>query len=174
MNLYEILSSIPDKRSSHGKRYELALILSIVFFATISGYVGARAIDDFVKKNKSRLRKYFSLERKSLPARKTIFTAIKLLDFNDLIEAFSLWCNKYVEISDDEWLSVDGKAISGTITNQYDKYQNFVSMVSIFFQNQKQVLTSKNLFNKKESELKSFEDILDDLHLDKKAIFTLY
>lgn len=173
MNLYKVLSTIPDKRSVHGKRYDLALILSIVLFATISGYIGARAIDDFVNKNKQRLIKYFELERKTLPARKTIFAAIRILDFNDLMKAFSLWCNSYVQISDNEWLSVDGKAIRGTITNQFNKYQSFVSMVSIFSQKKKQVITSKNLFNKKQSELKSFEDILDDLQLDKKAIFTL-
>jgi hypothetical protein len=173
MTLYEIFLTVPDKRNNSGKRYDLALILSIVLFATISGYIGARAIDDFVNKYKKELRRYFKVERKNLPVRKTIFYAIKSLDFNDLMKAFALWSNNHITISDKEWISLDGKAIRGTIVNPGNKYQNFVSMVSLFTHKRKEVITSKDFTGKKEeSELKTFQDILKELKIE-NAIFTI-
>lgn len=116
---------------------------------------------DFVNKYKKELRRYFKVERKNLPVRKTIFYAIKSLDFNDLMKAFALWSNNHITISDKEWISVDGKAIRGTIVNPGNKYQNFVSMVSLFTHKRKEVITSKDFTGKKEeSELKTFQDIL--------------
>lgn len=172
MTLYETFLTIPDKRNPSGLRYDLGLILSIVLLATISGYIGARAVEDFVSKNKQDLRKYFQVTRKSLPSRKTIFKVIKSISFKDLMIAFSLWSNEYAAISDKEWIAADGKAIRGTVVNPKSQYQNFVSMISLFSHKRKQVITSKAVIGKKESELKSFQEMLEELEIE-NAIFTI-
>lgn len=171
-SIYEFFNEITDHRSKHGKRYPLGLILSIILLATMSGYIGQRAIEDFVTRNIIDLKKYFNFKRDTLPSRKTIFKTFKLIEFSDVVESFSKWSSKYINLSQDEWISVDGKAIGGTVKNPNNKYQEFVSMVSLFASKRKEVILSKPITGKKKSELKSFQKILKDLKIE-NAIFTL-
>ncbi len=172
LSLFEHFGAIKDKRSVHGLRYSLPLILSIVLISTLSGYIGGRAIDDFIFKNKKQLIKYFDIKRKTLPSRKTIFEVLRWLDFKELSQIFSKWSEGYLDINDKDWISVDGKGIGGTVKNVQTKYLEYVSMISLFSHKRKAVISSTPISGKKECELTTFQEILDNLDI-KNAIFTL-
>ena len=57
-NIYELFGEIKDYRRSQGRMHELPIMLTIVLMAIMSGFVGERAMGDFVEKNKKELRKY--------------------------------------------------------------------------------------------------------------------
>lgn len=174
ISIYEFFNQIPDHRSKHGKRYPLGLILSIILLATMSGYIGQRAVADFVTRNMVELKNYFNFKRDTLPSRKTIFEVFGLVKFEDVFKSFNKWSSKYIDTSDSDrqWISVDGKAIGGTVKNPNSKYQEFVSMISLFSSKRKEVILSQPVTGKKKSELKSFQKILKDLKIE-NAIFTL-
>ena len=54
-NLIEELKKIPDFRTKEGRRHPLWLVLLIVIMGTMSGYLGYRALGDFVTKHRSAL-----------------------------------------------------------------------------------------------------------------------
>jgi hypothetical protein len=78
----------------------------------------------------------------------------------------------YVEIEPEEWLSIDGKSIKGTV-NDFDKsYQNFVSLVSVYSHHQGVVVALEQFENKENSELKVVQHLLEVLHLE-QVVLTL-
>jgi len=71
-----------------------------------------------------------------------------------------------------EVISIDGKAIRGTAKNSRDKFQNFVSLVSVFASKRKQVLTTTKRETQKENEIPKVQELLKMLNL-KDVTFTL-
>lgn len=55
INLIEALKTLKDPRTKDGRRHEMWLILLIVIMGTMSGYLGYRALGDFVKRHHAAL-----------------------------------------------------------------------------------------------------------------------
>lgn len=172
MMLIERLERIKDFRRKEGLRYPLGRLLVIVIMSIMSGYSRYREIAMFAKQNEAELLKGLNIPREKLPSHVTFREILKRVDFNEVLGAFHDWAREYVEIMEGEWLAVDGKAIGSTLSD-YDKpYQEFVSLVSVFTQRRKQVLAVAKLENKKMSEIKSVQTLLESLDLQ-GVIFTL-
>jgi len=91
------------------------------------------------------------------------------VDTNQFSNLMFKWVSGYVELNDDEWVSIDGKAIQGSKQSEEDK--QLAHMVSLFKNNSKEVLLSKQT-QIKSNEIPLVQQIIEDLPLN-NLIFTL-
>jgi hypothetical protein len=171
-SIIDFLSRIPDKRRGAGQRHSQEIILLIVLMSIMSGYYGYRAMGDFVERNHTDLLKYLKPKKNRLPTFFTIRRVLIQMDFVEFSKQFYAWAKNYIDIQSSEWVSIDGKAIGGTVKNQPNSHQDFVNLVSIFTSRQKMVLANAKVINSKESEIPVVRQLIEALHL-KDVVFTL-
>ncbi len=171
------LNSLEDKRRGQGKRHPLSMLILIAIMATMSGYHSYGALADFIKTNKDDLIAVFEPKKDRLPSFQTIRRAFIVMDFEDFSIKFYEWASTKVEINKNDWLSMDGKAIRGTIKG--DKYNEFTNLVSLFSGKNREVLYAGKVDDKsneiplvqkmiKELGLTGVNITLDALHCQKK------
>lgn len=171
-NLLEYLVKIEDPRRLQGQRHELQLILLITIMSIMSNYIGYRAIGDFMKRNKSDLIATLHPKKGKLPSFDVIRKVLMGINFKDISKQFHSWSKQYVNISNNEWVSIDGKAIGGTVTNSCTIDQSFISLVSLYCSKQGFVLGNAEVNNSKESEIPVVQQLIEALDLT-GVIFTL-
>jgi len=151
--LVEYLAQVPDFRRREGRRYPLPTLLVMIIMAILSGQYGYREIARFLKANRDELVAHLGLKRKRMPSHVTIRTVLMKLDFEALNEAFQHWAQTHLQVASGDWVSVDAKAIGSTVTDYDNAYQDFVSLVSAFAQEQGTVLAMARYHNKDTSEV---------------------
>lgn len=166
------LKTLPDHRRKEGKRHPLEAVLLMIILAVMAGAKGERAVARFTKNNKKALIKALQIERKEVPSRSVIQGVIQETDFLKLQELFYGWALTIIPIKKKDFFSVDGKAIRGTVKNAQTNFHNFISLVSVFASERKQVLTASKVEIKKESEIPTVQKLLEMLDL-KDITFTL-
>lgn len=171
-DIIALLKTLKDHRRKQGKRHPLEVVLLIIIMAIMAGAKGERAIARFSKNNKEALIKALRIERKEVPTRSVIKGVIENIDFNALQGLFYKWALRIVKIKEKDIISIDGKAIRGTVKNSHDKFQNFVSLVSVFASKRKQVLTTTKIETQKENEIPKVQELIEMLDL-KGVTFTL-
>ena len=57
------------------------------------------------------------LKKNRLPSFYTVRRIVQGIDFSFVSKQFHRWASQYVTISKQEWVSIDGKVIGGTVTN---------------------------------------------------------
>ncbi len=140
--------------------------------AIMSGYNGIRAIGDFIKKHKKELIKILKPKKRKLPSFQTISRVLNNVDFGKFSNQFHKWSVNYVNIKKGEWLSLDGKAIRGTVKNPQNKYQEYVNLVSLFANKKRQVISSGEVTGEKKSEIPVVKQLISELDLE-GVIFTI-
>jgi len=171
-SLIKILSEIKDIRRDEGKRHSIEIVLLVVIFATMSGYNGYRAIGDFIKRNKKDLIMYLKPKKNRMFSYSTVRRVMIGIDFNDFTEKFYQWTKDYVEIKEGEWISIDGKAIKGTLENKQNEKQSFTNLVSVFCSKRKMVYNAGKIENSKESEIPKVKELIEMLDLE-GVVFTM-
>ena len=171
-NLLESLKELKDYRRGQGQRHSLQTVLIIVIMAIMSGVKGERAITRFAKNNEHELIELLEIKRKQVPSRSVVSGLIQNIDFYQLENIFHKWSKQFISIDEGDWISIDGKAINGTVVNAQDKMQSFVSLVTVFVNKKKQVLSVGKIDTSKESEIQTVQDLINMLDL-KGIIFTL-
>ena len=178
--LIESLRQVKDYRTADGRRHPLWLVLLFVIMGTMSGDVGYRAWGDFVKRHRRILIEKFGIHRHGVPSYSTIRRVLMGVDFDELATIFNQWAQHYVKLEQLEWCSIDGKSIKGTVQESQSKYQNFVSIVSVFAGKRGLVIGVDQLENKHGSEIETVQNLiaaleikgvvlsLDALHCQKK------
>jgi len=178
ISLIEILNEITDNRRAEGKRFPLSMLLIISIMATMSGYLGYRAIADFIKANRDELLEVFKPKKDRLPSFQTVRRALIAIDFEEFANKFYKWASVAVDIDENEWFSMDGKAIRGTIEG--NNYNSFTNLVSLFSSQSKEILYAGKVDNKsneipliqtmlKKLGLKGKNITIDALHCQKKT-----
>ena len=171
-NLLSYLGSIPDPRRSQGQRHQLQHILLITIMSIMSGNIGYRAIGDFMKSNKADLLKTLQPKNNTLPSFDVVRQVLISINFEALSKQFYEWSKQYITISSKEWISIDGKAIGGTVKNACSVNQNFISLVSLYCSKQKLVLGNALVSNTKDVEMSVVPQLIATLDL-KDVVFTL-
>lgn len=171
-NLLDYLGQVKDPRRLQGQRHELQHILLITLMSIMSNYIGYRAIGDFMKRNEKDLLLVLKPKKGRLPSFDVVRQVLIHLDFKDFSKQFYLWARQYVSMSINEWVSVDGKAIGGTVTNGSTIDQSFVSLVSLYCSRKGMVLGNAQVSNSKESEIPVVQQLIEALDL-KGVIFSL-
>lgn len=165
-DLYEMLFQLTDFRRNEGKMHELRFVLILAIMSTMSGFHSLRAMGDFIEKNKKELIKTFKPKKDKLPSYLTINRVLQNVDFDKFTKIFYEWAINYVEIEDSEWVSIDGKAIRGTVSDPHDKKQKFINLVSVFSNKKKQVIQAGKINSGKESEIPKVKELIKMLDLE--------
>ena len=92
-------------------------------------------------------------------------------DYQQLQLIFKQGRQQYSLIPSSEWISLDGKSRSNTVTNYDNAQQNFINCVSAFSHQRKLVLGVKMMENKGESEINAVRDLIELLDLT-NVVFT--
>jgi hypothetical protein len=171
-NLLDYFSKVEDPRRLQGQRHELRLILLLTLMSIMSGYIGYRAIGDFIKRNKKELLATLNPKKGRLPSFYVVRQVLIHIDFKEFSKQFHNWAKQYISIEKQEWISIDGKAIGGTVVNPHSIDQHFVSLVSLYCSKQKLVLGNALVANSKESEVPVVRQLIEALDL-KGVNFTL-
>ena len=171
------LDTLDDPRRGQGKRHRQGLVLLIVLLATISGYLGYRAIEDFLAKHQAQLLTLFQPEKGRIPSYSTVRRVLMGVDFQQFTQIYKNWIAHHLprqpERAGEHWMSVDGKSLRGTASPDY------VHLVSIFSSFDKVVLDTGVVDRKSneiplvqrmiaESGLKGVIYTIDALHCQKK------
>ncbi len=165
-NLLEYLAKIEDPRRLQGQRHELKLILVITLMSIMSGYIGYRAIGDFMKRNKRDLLDSLKPRKGKLPSFDIVRQVLMHIDFKEVSKQFHQWAKQYITISKNEWISIDGKAIGGTVTHAHSIDQDFISLVSLYCSKQKMILGNAEVSNSKDSEIPVVKQMIEALDLE--------
>lgn len=171
-NLLYYFATIKDPRRLQGQRHELQLILLLTLMSIMSGYIGYRAIGDFIKRNRTDLLAILKPKKGRLPSFDVVRQVLINIDFKEVSEQFHNWAKQYITISKQEWVSIDGKAIGGTVANGHNIDQHFVSLVSLYCSKQKLVFGNAAVCNSKESEIPVVRQLIEALDLE-GVTFTL-
>jgi hypothetical protein len=166
------LNQLPDERRRAGLRHPVGLVVVLSIMSVISGMSSYRAMGSFVRANKDELVARLGLVKSRLPSYSTIRRVLLHLPTEQLAQVLGHW-NRAALASGElyNWVHIDGKAIKGTVDNYGDKNQDFVNLVSLFFQPAKLVVDSASFHNKKKSEIKVVEDLVKATDI-KDVIFT--
>ena len=180
-DLYRRLSQLTDNRREQGRRHPIELVVFFVILGIMNGYDGYRAIGDFIVRNKEELIFVFKPKKSRLPSFSTIRRVMGDIDFDELCNIFEEWAKDNIAIKKREWISLDGKAISGTFPEEAHK---FVNLVSLFCVDKKQVF-SVGKVEDKSNEIPKVQELIqkfpgkrvifrmDAMHCQKKTIKTI-
>jgi hypothetical protein len=164
-SLITLLLKVNDNRQAGGKRHELIHILLIVIMGTMIGYEGYRGIEAFVKRFEADIICLLKIPRKEVSSMSTVRRVMMSLDFNQLSGVFYQWTKKRVVIRRREWFSCDGKGMKDSLTNHNTKYQNFVSIVSVYCNRAGLVIQTKAMNNKERSEAELLREPIEALDI---------
>ncbi|MCP6761219.1 MAG: transposase family protein [Fischerella sp. CENA71] len=130
--LIEELKKVRDFRTKKGQRHPLWFVLLLVIMGTMSGCLGYRSLGDFVKRHKQDLIATLDIPKERVPSYSTIRRVMMRVNFDNLTQVFNCWASQYVQLSESQWLSTDGKSIKATVLDYSSAYQSFISVVSMF------------------------------------------
>ena len=164
-SLIDYLKQIPDPREAHGCRHPLWLVLLLLIMGMMSGYWGYRQLGRFVERHRRELIKRLQIPKARVPSYSTLRRVMMDLDYEELQLAFNQWTQQSSLIPSSEWVSLDGKSLKNTVSNSNNAQQNFINCVSAFSQQRKLVLGVKMAENKRESEIKVVQDLIELLDL---------
>jgi len=171
-DLISLLMTLKDYRRKQGVRHPLHVILLIIIMGIMSGAKGERAIARFARNNKKALVQALNIKRGEVPTRCIIQRTIQRLDFAALQKIFSGWALQLAPVKPKDIISLDGKAINGTVRNGQNSFQSFVSLVSVFASQRRQVLAAAKIASQKESEIPAVRELVKMLDLP-DVTFTL-
>lgn len=141
-------------------------VLLLVILGMMSQCQGYCSLEAFAQRHKDALLQALGLSLKRLPSDSTFRLVLQHLDYARLLEVFNQWAQQHIELEPGEALSVDGKAIAGTLVEHKATQQNFMSLVSLYCQQQGVVLQVQAFENQHQSELEVVQQLLKALHLE--------
>ena len=112
--LQEQLKELEDKRRGQGQRHRIDIVLMITIMATMSGFIGYRAIGDFISKYRKELIEHFQPKKDRLPSFSTVRRVLMKVEEDKFATIFEKWMSNHLKKVDSKWISVDGKAIKGS------------------------------------------------------------
>lgn len=171
------LNDLEDARRTVGQRHSQRFVIMIVLFATMSGYIGYRAIGIFIKKHSKELIEIFKPKKERVPSYSTVRRILMQLKPKSFQHIYQNWLEEIRLLSKDvtqatkeerRWYSIDGKAIRGA--NQMSK-EDYTHLVSIFSNFEKIVVDSEKV-QQKTNEIPCVQKMIENSDL-KGVIFTL-
>jgi len=169
IHLRESLKEIKDERRGAGQRHSIDVVLMITIMATMSGYIGYRAIGDFTKRYKKELIKYLKVEKDRLPAFATTRRVLMGIDYDMFADIFEQWIGQYLKQEKKQWVSIDGKAIKGT--KQKEEDLKLAHLVTFFNSDSKEIVLARKTATKS-NEIPLVQEMIETFPF-KDMIFTL-
>lgn len=170
-NIVDYLKEVPDPREAQGSRDDLWQILLIIIMGIMSGKHTYRGLERFVERHRRSLVKQLALKQGTAPSYSTLRRIMIAVDYAKLNSAFNSWAQEQTRQTG-EAIAGDGKSLRNTVSNADNNQQNFISMVSLFSQQQGVVVATAIMENKKESEISVIQQLLSQLKLE-NHVFTM-
>lgn len=169
--LIDYLKEIPDPRKLKGRHHELWQILLIIIMGMMSGNLSYQGLGRFAERHRRSLIQQLGIKQGTVPSYSTMRRLMMQIDYHLLNAAFNSWAGEQA-ISAAEAIAGDGKSLRNTVSNWDSCQQNFISMVSLFSQQQGIVVATAIMENKLESEINVIQQLLKKLKLE-NHLFTL-
>lgn len=169
--LFDFLTELKDPRRGQGQRHRLEDILLIVIMSILSGHQGIRGFSRFAKSNEAELVRTLGLKH-GVPCFFTIRAVLVGLEESLLAQKFMQWARQCHAIKEEDFVAMDGKAVSGTSSGGKTSMQNFVSVVSAFGHSSGLVIGMKSFENGKSGEGEALRCLVEELGF-KDKVFTI-
>lgn len=164
-SLYEALLRVGDKRKARGKRYSLALVLTLSVLAKLGGEDEPEGMAEWVKHRTKELRAGLGMQRASMPHavtyRRILGQAIDAQEFEQVLGTFFKSCQ-----AQSEQLAMDGKTLRGTIEAGQTRG---VHLLAVYGVEAGVVLNQVNVLSK-ENELSAAPKVLSGVELRRKVV----
>lgn len=161
--LIEQLKTITDYRVDTGKiEYPLHEVLFMTLFALLKGNHTYKDIVDWMYYNSENkiLKKVFDTKTTiNIPSKSTLHNTLINTDNNALENIFQEYFSKYAKKKN---IAVDGKWLRGSDVNGQYTQEGHKAILNILDKDEKIVLAHKFLDKDKKSEIKAFQELLDD------------
>ena len=193
-SLYKELEKVKDRRGKKGKRYPLALVLTLLLLGKLAGETTLDAITDWIHLRKSELRKLLNWP-KSFPSHKTYSRILSLCDDKEIVSLITgvIEEARARELCEDEpsrlvkqreeeerlvHLAADGKTLRGTLKHAAETMPS-VHILTLY-DCHTGITTAQYVYKNEESELSAANRVLssglikgsvittDDLYTHKK------
>lgn len=112
-SLYATFGTLPDPRSAHGKRYELAFLLTCLVAALLCNCNSTCAVSQWCWEQRALLRRVFGSRRHLTPSDSLYRRLLPRLDVEQIEAALSVWVQATRPPDDCEAVAVDGKTVRG-------------------------------------------------------------
>jgi hypothetical protein len=119
LSLWDFLGTIPDPRSSSGRRFSLQSVLGIVIAGILAGRNSIRSIARWAISLTDEDLKLLCISRKKAPTQTTIHEVLSRLDPQLVEKAFSSWFETFLENKQLVQIAIDGKTLKGSQTHEY-------------------------------------------------------
>lgn len=137
----------------------------------MTGNLGYRALGDFWKFQPHALSKYLKIPCHQFPSYSTIRRIIMGVNWQDLIEVFNQWASQLtLDNEESRWFAIDGKCLKSTVEHCCHNQQNFVSIVSVFCQENGLVVHLAKTENKHTSEIHQVQDTVKSAGFSNKVL----
>lgn len=167
----DFISTLEDPRRGQGQRHKLQDVLLMVIMAILSGHQGLKGFARFAMSNKEELTEVLRLKH-GVPCYYTFRAVLTGLNEQLLARKFMAWVKTYHPDLDDEFIALDGKAISSTTSGGNTSLQNFISVVNAFGHQSSMVYGMKSFENGKSGEAQALRSLVKQLGM-KDKIFTM-
>jgi len=117
-SLYEIFATIPDPRSTHGLRYELAYVLTCLVAGLLCNANSTLAIAQWSRDQRVLLQQWFGPRRFLCPSDSLNRKLLPRLNAEQIECALADWIRHTLVASPDDLIALDGKTVRGARTNQ--------------------------------------------------------
>ena len=169
-SLIKRLQTVRDYRGGRKPLYPLWLMLLIALLGVMSGCYGYKALEEFGIRHYQQLCELLELKLETMPSDTTIRRMFSKVNFAELTQMFNAWAGEEFKPEAGEWVAIDAKSIKGTVENNWDAFQNFLSVVSVYSHQQRVVIAQKSFENKVESEIQVVEQLLAELGLTRVVV----
>lgn len=170
-SLVDYLKEIPDPRKPQGSTQDLWKLLLIIIMGIMSGYHSYQGLRRFVERHRCSLIQKLKLKHGQAPSYSTLRRVMMNVDYEKLNDVFNSWVREQ-GIPTGAAIAGDGKSLRNTVRNYDNHQQRFISMVSLFSQEQAVVVGTAIMDNKEESEIAVIQQLISQLKLE-NHLFTL-
>jgi predicted transposase YbfD/YdcC len=118
-SLWDFLGAIPDPRASLGRRFALQSVLGVIIAGILAGRNSVRSIARWAKSLNEEELKLLGISRKKAPTQTTMHEVLIRLDEKLIEEAFSAWSKTFIDENQLLQISLDGKTLAGSGTDEY-------------------------------------------------------
>jgi predicted transposase YbfD/YdcC len=118
LSVYEVFESIPDPRSAHGLRYELAYLLTCLVAGLLCNADSTLAIAQWCRDQQALLKRLFGPRRFLCPSDSLYRKLLPRLDAEQIEWALADWIRSTLVAGPEDPIALDGKTVRGARTEE--------------------------------------------------------
>lgn len=112
-SMYSALQALPDPRSAHGRRYDLAFLLTCLVAALLCNCNSTQAVGQWCREHRSLLRRSFGPRRHLTPCASLYRRVLPRLSAEHVEALLATWVQATRPTDDCEAVAMDGKTVRG-------------------------------------------------------------